>query len=67
MLIDPYKSVNKNVKVERMITRTDKIVNEVIEFLIDNYSEILGTSAFDTKNRIAVEKIIREKLVKDYN
>ena len=67
MLIDPYKSVSKNVKVERMITRTDKIVNEVIEFLIDNYSEILGTSAFDTKNRIAAEKIIREKLSKDYN
>lgn len=67
MLIDPYKSVNKNIKVEKIITRTDKIVNEVIEFLIDNYSEILGTSAFDTKNRIAAEKIIREKLVKDYN
>ena len=67
MLIDPYKSVNKNVKIERIITRTDKIVNEVIEFLIDNYSEILGTSAFDTKNRIAAEKIIREKLSKDYN
>ena len=67
MLIDPYKSVNKNVKVEKMITRTDKIVNEVIDFLIDNYSEILGTSAFDTKNRISAEKIIREKLIKDYN
>lgn len=67
MLIDPYKSMNKNVKVEKMVTRTDKIVNEVIEFLIENYSEILGTSAFDTKNRISAEKIIREKLIKDYN
>ena len=67
MLIDPYKSVNKNVKAEKMITRTDKIVNEVIDFLIENYSEILGTSAFDTKNRISAEKIIREKLIKDYN
>ncbi len=67
MLIDPYKSVNKNVKVEKMITRTDKIVNEIIDFLIENYSEILGTSAFDTKNRISAEKIIREKLIKDYN
>lgn len=67
MLIDPYKSVNKNVKVEKMVTRADKIVNEIIEFLIENYSEILGTSAFDTKNRISAEKIIREKLVKDYN
>ena len=37
MLIDPYKSVNKNVKVEKMITRTDKIVNEVIDFLIENW------------------------------
>lgn len=67
MLIDPYKSINKNVKVEKIVTRADKIVNEIIEFLIENYSEILGTSAFDTKNRISAEKIIREKLIKDYN
>lgn len=67
MLIDPYKSINKNVKVEKIITRTDKIVNDVIEFLIENYAQVLGTSVLDTKNRISAEKIIREKLAKDYN
>ncbi len=67
MLIDPYKAVNKNVDIEKMSTKTDKIVNEIIEFLIDEYSEMLGTSGFDTKNRTAAEKIIREKLSKDYN
>ena len=34
---------------------------EDVEFLIESYSEILGTSAFETKNRITAEKIIRAR------
>ena len=67
MVIDPYKSVNKNIDIEKITNKTDKIVNEIIEFLIDEYSETLGTSGFETKSKIAVEKIIREKLSKEYN
>ena len=67
MVIDPYKSVNKNINIEKLTNKTDKIVNEIIEFLIDEYSETLGTSGFETKSKIAVEKIIREKLSKEYN
>lgn len=67
MLIDPYKAVNKNVNVEKLESKVDKIVNEIIEFLIDECSEMLNASGFETKTRIAAEKIIREKLSKDYN
>lgn len=67
MLIDPYKSVNKNVNIEKLTSKTDKIVNEIIEFLIDECSETLGASGFETKSRAVVEKIIREKLSKEYN
>ena len=67
MLIDPYKSVNKNVNVEKLTSKTDKIVNEIIEFLIDECSEMLGTSGFETKSKAVAEKIIREKLSKEYN
>ena len=67
MIIDPYKSVNKNVNTEVLNSRMDRIVNDIIEFLIEEYSEILGTSGFDTKSRVVAEKVIREKLSKDYN
>ena len=64
MLIDPYKSVNKNVNIEKMSSKTEKIVNEIIEFLIDECSETLGASGFEVKSKIVAEKIIREKLSK---
>jgi len=67
MLIDPYKSVNKTVNVEKLTNKTDKIVNEIIEFLIDECAETLGTSTFETKSKVVAEKIIREKLSKEYN
>jgi len=67
MLIDPYKSVNKNVNIEKLTSKTDKIVNEIIEFLIEEYSETLGASGFETKSKVIAEKIIREKLSKEYN
>lgn len=67
MIIDPYKSVNKNVNTEVLNSRMDRIVNDIIEFLIEECSEILGTSGFDVKSRVVAEKVIREKLCKDYN
>ena len=67
MLIDPLKHVNKKVNVTKLNNRMDKIVNEVIEFLIEEYSNIIGTSGFENKNADSVKNIIREKINKDYN
>lgn len=67
MLIDPYRAVNKKINIEKLASKTDKIVNEIIEFLIDECSEALGTSGFETKSRVVAEKLIREKLSKEYN
>lgn len=67
MLIDPYKSVNKNINIEMLSNKTDKIVNEIIEYLIEECYETLGTSGFETKSKIIAEKMIREKLSKEYN
>lgn len=67
MLIDPLKHVNKKVDVVKLNNRMDKIVNEVIEFLIEEYSNVIGTSGFGNKNADAVKNIIREKINKDYN
>lgn len=67
MLIDPYKAVNKIIENDNNAIKTDKIVNELIAFLIDEYAPIIGTSGSDTKSRVAVENVIREKLIKDYN
>lgn len=67
MLIDPLKQVNKKVDVTKLNNRMDKIVNEVIEFLIEEYSNVIGTSGFENRNIDAVKNIIREKINKDYN
>ena len=68
MLIDPYKAVNKVAETtDQNQLKTDRIVNELIAFLIDEYAPIIGTSGTDMKSRVAVENIIREKLLKDYN
>lgn len=67
MLIDPLKHVNKKVDVVKLNNRMDKIVNEVIEFLIEEYSNVIGTSGFGNTNADAVKNIIREKINKDYN
>lgn len=67
MLIDPYKVVTKNVNINNFNSRTDKIVNEIISYLIEDYSNLIGTSGLDIKTRIVIEKIIREKLSKSYN
>lgn len=67
MIIDPLKQVNKHVDVDKLNNRTDKIVNEVTEYLIEEYSNIIGTVGFGEKNRDAVENVIREKINKDYN
>jgi len=67
MLIDPYKAVNRLPDVDKNELKTDRIVNEIIAFLIDEYAQIIGSSGSDTKSRVAIENIIREKLTKDYN
>ncbi|MBQ7667956.1 MAG: CpaF family protein [Clostridia bacterium] len=67
MLVDPLKSVNRAVNVTRLNNRTDKIVNEVVSFLIENYSQVIGSNEYGTKNKVSIENIIREKINKDYN
>lgn len=67
MLVDPLKSVNKNVNVSRLNNRTDKIVNEVVSYLIENYAQVISNNNLGIKNRISAENIIREKINKDYN
>jgi pilus assembly protein CpaF len=67
MLIDPLKHVNKKVNVTKLNNRMGKIVNEVIEFLIEEYSNVIGTAGFENKNADSVKNIIREKINKDYN
>ena len=67
MLIDPLKQVNKKVDITKLNNRMDKIVNEVIEFLIEEYANVIGTVGFENRNGDAVKNIIREKVNKDYN
>ena len=67
MIIDPLKQVNKLVNVNKLNNRMDKIVNEITEFLIEEYSNVIGTMGFGERNRDAVENIIREKIDKTYS
>ena len=52
MLIDPYKSVNKNVNVEKLSTKTDNIVWLIISIIIVAFAVIFSyyTPSFHGKN-----------------
>lgn len=67
MIIDPLKQVNKRVDIAKLNNRMDKIVNEITEYLMEEYSNVIGTVGFGEKSRDVVENIIREKINKDYN
>lgn len=67
MLIDPLKQVNKHIDEIKLNNRMDKVVNDIIDYLIEEYSSIIGTAGFGDKNGDAVMNIIREKINKDYN
>ena len=49
MIIDPLKQVNKHVDVDKLNNRMDKIVNEITEYLIEEYSNVIGTIGFGEK------------------
>lgn len=62
MLINPLKSEINNVEPSLEVNK-DKVIGEIISFLINNYSDYL--SDIDI-NRNIVENIIREKVYKEY-
>ena len=62
MLINPLKSEVNNVEPNLEVNK-DKVIGEIISFLINNYSDYL--SDIDI-NRNIVENIIREKVYKEY-
>ena len=62
MLINPLKSESNNIEPNLEVNK-DKVIGEIISFLINNYSDYL--SDIDI-NRNVVENIIREKVYKEY-
>ena len=62
MLINPLKSEANNVEPNLEVNK-DKVIGEIISFLINNYSDYL--SDIDI-NRNVVENIIRKKVYKEY-
>lgn len=63
MLINPLKSEASNVLVKNDVNK-DKVIGEIITFLINNYSDYL--SDIDI-NKSIVENIVREKVYKEYS
>ncbi len=64
MLINPLKTEEKRNSYSQFETNKDKVINEIIVFLITNYSEYLGEIDI---NRQIVENIVREKVYKEYS
>lgn len=63
MLINPLKSEIENISVKNDVNK-DKVIGEIITFLINNYSDYL--SDIDI-NKSIVENIVREKVYKEYS
>ena len=63
MLINPLKSEIENVSVKNDVNK-DKVIGEIITFLINNYSDYLSDVDI---NKSIVENIVREKVYKEYS
>ncbi len=63
MLINPLNAGNSDVTVKKDVNK-DKVIGEIITYLINNYSEYL--SDIDI-NKGIVENIVREKVYKEYS
>ena len=63
MLINPLKSEAKVESINKYETDKDKVIGEIISYLISNYSEYLSDISI---NKSIVENIVREKVYQDY-
>lgn len=63
MLINPLKSEERVLNEVKQDVNKDKVIGEIITYLINNYSEYL--SDIDI-NKSTVENIVREKVYKEY-
>ena len=63
MLINPLKSENVKENREGQTVTKREAVNEIISFLINNYSEYLSDVEV---NRKFVENLVKEKVYSDY-
>ena len=63
MLINPLK-VKTNDNVVKTETNKDKVIGEIIGFLISNYSEYLSDI---NMNKDLVENVVREKVYREYS
>lgn len=63
MLINPLKTETKENNNKNNEVRKDKVIGEIISFLISNYSDYLNEIDI---NKEMVENIVREKVYKEY-
>lgn len=63
MLINPLKVENSDVVVKTDVNK-DKVIGEIITYLINNYSEYLSDIEI---NKGIVENIVKEKVYKEYS
>lgn len=63
MLINPLKTEELEKSNKNLEVKTDKIIGEIITYLINNYSNYLSEIEI---NRGIVENIVREKVYKEY-
>lgn len=69
MLINPLEDNSNCLKKEenKVIyeANNDKVVNNIIDFLLDKHSEILSNMSSD-KNKVNIENLVKEKVISSY-
>ncbi|MGE5472717.1 MAG: ATPase, T2SS/T4P/T4SS family [Ignavibacteriales bacterium] len=67
MLIDPLKkSFETCKKIDVTINRVNKVVSEIIDYLINYHSDLLSDVQAKSENNKNIERIIREKIFRDH-
>lgn len=67
MLIDPLKKAfGQENAIKVTIDRVNKVVGEIIDYLINYHSDLLSDVQAKTENNKNIERIIREKIYRDH-
>lgn len=66
MLIDPFKTAKEEQVMDITFDRVDKVVGDIVGYLINYHSDILSDVQIDAGDNRMVEKIIREKIYRDH-
>lgn len=69
MIIDPLNrnNINKISEEKSVYFNREKVINEIIEYILEKHSNMLNEITFNNDNKEIIENIIKERLSNNYS